>query len=321
MKVLVTGAAGFLGRHLCEQVVGRGHAVRGLDLVPGVGDWVTGSIFDADAVERAVQGVDLVLHGAAITDLWTSQRFGYDRINVVGTCRVLAAARRAGARTVVVSSYTTLIAADTAAEMVLDETVEVPPNRLLGGYPASKRQAELAALSAAATGQEVVIVLPGAPIGVGDARPTPPGRLILDLMAGRLPALLDCTLNLVDVQAVAAATLAAGIRGESGRRHLLTGEDISVTAFAGLVEAACGTPAPSRRVPYALAWTAAAVEAGLARLTGRPPKAPMTGVRLAGRRCRFDNALARSALDFAPRPVAECVEEAVRWYQGQDGLI
>lgn len=321
MKVLVTGAAGFLGRHLVEQLGGQGHDARGMDLEDGGGDWVTGSVLDADAVDRAVDGVDLVLHGAAITDLWTPGRFDYDRVNVIGTCRVLAAARRAGARTVVVSSYTTLIGADTPRDAILDESVEVPPNRLLGAYPASKRQAELAALSAAGAGQDVVIVLPGAPIGAGDARPTPPGRLIADLMAGRLPALLDCTLNLVDVRAVARATIAAGLRGEGGARYLLTGEDLPVSDVARLVAAASGTPAPTRRVPYALAWTAAWVEAQLARLTGRPPRAPMTGVRLAGRPCRFDNARARAALGFAPRPVTECVAEAVQWYRANDGFV
>lgn len=315
MKVLVTGAAGFLGRHLMVQLAERGDTVRGMDLADGAGDWVTGSVLDGDCVNRAVDGVDLILHGAAVTDLWSPQRLAYDRVNVVGTCRVLAAARRVGARTVVISSYTTLIAAETPDGSVLDENVAVPPNRLLGAYPASKRQADLAALSAAGAGQEVVIVMPGAPVGEGDDRPTPPGRMIRDLTGGRLPALLDCTLNLVDVRAVAAATIEAGERGKSGARYLLTGEDIPVADVARMVAEASGTPAPSRRVPYGVARAAAAIEAGLARLTGRPPRAPVTGVRLAGRHCRFDNTRARESLGFAPRPVADCIAEAVRWYR------
>lgn len=321
MKVLVTGAAGFLGGHLLADLATQGHDTRGMDLADGNGDWVAGSILDSEAMDRAVRGVDLVLHGAAITDLWAPERFAYDRVNVVGTCRVLAAARRAGARTVLISSYTTLVAADTARDAILDESVEVPPNRLLGPYPASKRQAELAALSAAEAGQDVVIVLPGAPIGEGDDRPTPPGRMILDLMAGRLPALLACTLNLVDVKAVARATIMAGIRGENGARYLLTGDDVPITEFAGLVAETSGAAAPTRRVPYALAWTAAAVGAGWARLTGRPPRAPMTGVRLAGRPCGFDNTRAREALGFAPRHVAACVAEAVHWYRARADAI
>ena len=318
MKVLVTGAAGFLGGHLLSVLAARGYEPRGFDLVAGDGDWVTGSVQDPDAVAAAVDGVGLVIHAAAVADLWSPDRFSYDRVNVVGTCRVLAAARRAGARTVHVSSFTTLVARDTPPDALLDETAEIVPNRLTGPYPISKRQAELAALSAAAAGQQVVIVQPGAPVGAGDHRPTPPGRMILDLMQGRLPALLDCRLNLVDVRAVAEATVTAGERGASGTRYLLTGDDTTATELATLVAAASGTPAPTRRVPHAVALAAARVEAAIARLTGRPPRAPLTGVRLAGLPCRFDNARARAALDFAPRPLVDCVAEAVDWYRSRE---
>ena len=316
MTVLVTGAAGFLGRQVCASLIRQGHRVRGLDLVAGeADDWIVGSVLDPDVVARAVVDAELVLHAAAITDLWTRERFAYDRVNVVGTCRVLAAARRIGARTVLVSSYTSLIGSRTERNAMLDESVEIAPNRLLGPYPKSKRQAELAAQSAAGAGQDVVIVLPGAPVGRGDDRPTPPGQMILDLMHGRLPALLDCSLNVVDAAAVAETIVTAGQKGTSGARYLLTGEDLPIGEFAGMVEAATGTPAPRRRVPYWLARSAATVEGTWARLTGRTPKAPVTGVRLAGRPCRFDNTRARQELGFAPRPVAECVAEAVAHYR------
>ena len=99
MTVLVTGAAGYLGRQICASLIRQGHRVRGLDLVAGeADDWIVGSVFDPDVVARAVVDAELVLHAAAITDLWTRERFAYDRVNVVGTCRVLAAARRIGAR-------------------------------------------------------------------------------------------------------------------------------------------------------------------------------------------------------------------------------
>ncbi len=118
---------------------------------------------------------------------------------------MLAAARRARARSCHVSSYVTLVGRDAARGAMLDETVEVPPSRLLGDYPRTKRQAELFALSAAAAGQRVTIVMPSAPVGAGDANLTPPTRMLRDLAAGRTPALLDCLLNLVDVEAVADA--------------------------------------------------------------------------------------------------------------------
>lgn len=311
MKVLVTGAGGFLGGH----IVARLDDVRGLDLRwpdgPETCDRITGSVLDPDTVAKAVHGVDVVIHAAAISDLWSSGRFDYDRVNVLGTCRVLAAARRAGARTVLVSSYTTLVDRRTAPGSVLDESVELWPTRLTGPYPRSKRQAELAALSAVAAGQEVVIVLPTAPVGAGDYRPTPPGRLIRDLATGRLPALLDARLNLVDARSVAEAIVTAAKTGRSGRRYLLAGEDISTGELARRVAALSGVPAPTRRVPLSLARAFARAEEAVARVTGRMPRAPLTGIRLAALDCRFDAARASDELGFVPRPVDEALALAV----------
>jgi dihydroflavonol-4-reductase len=318
VTTLVTGAGGFIGGHLVRRLAAEGEPVRALDIAwasppPPRAERVTASILDPDALAAAMQGIRHVVHAAAIAQLWSPGRFDYDRVNGLGTARVLAAARRAGARTVLVSSYLTLVARDTAPGALLDETVEVPPSRLLGDYPRTKRQAELFALSAAAAGQPVTIVMPSAPVGAGDASLTPPTGMLRDLAAGRTPALVDCTLNLVDVEAVADAIIAARERGASGERYLLTGEDLPMRAVADAVARATGRPAPRRTVPIGVALAAARAEAAWARLTGRPPTAPLTGVRLAARPCRFHSGKARAALGFAPRPFETCLAEALAW--------
>ncbi len=319
MTTLVTGAGGFVGGFVVRRLAAAGETVRALDIAwgappppPGT-ERVTASILDPDALEAAMRGVRAVIHAAAIAHLWTQRRVDYDRVNALGTCRVLAAARRAGARTVLVSSYVTLVARDQPGGRTLDETVEVPPGRLLGPYPRTKRQAELFALSAAATGQPVTIVMPSAPVGAEDVNLTPPTRMLRDLAAGRTPALLDCLLNLVDVQAVADAAIAARDRGAPGERYLLAGEDLSMRQVADAVARATGCPAPRHTVPTAVALATARAEAVLARVTGRSPRAPLTGVRLAARPCRFDSGKARAALGFAPRPFEACLAEALHW--------
>jgi dihydroflavonol-4-reductase len=323
LTTLVTGAGGFVGGRVVARLAAAGEPVRALDIAWGSGacgtgpqagvERVTASILDPAALAEAMRGVRAVVHAAAIAQLWSPGRFDYDRVNGLGTARVLAAARRAGASVVHVSSYVTLIDRATPPGATLDETVEVPPSRLLGDYPRTKRQADLFALSAAATGQRVVIVMPSAPVGAGDANLTPPTRMLRDLATGRIPALLDCRLNLVDVEAVAAAIMAARDRGTSGARYLLTGEDLAMREIAEAVARATGRPAPRRTVPMGVALAAARAEAVLARMTGRPPTAPLTGVRLAARPCRFDSARARAALGFAPRPFADCLAEALGW--------
>ncbi len=322
---LVTGAGGFIGRHVVAALVGRGEAVRGLDLsfpapLAQGADTIEGSILDPDLMARAAKGAGAVIHCAAVADLWARPPVIYDRVNTRGTCEVLIAARRAGARMVHVSSHTTLVGGPDAGERTVDETLELPPSQLLGRYPRTKREAEIFALAAARMGQEVVIAMPSAPVGPGDWRLTPPTRMLRDLAAGRTPALLDCLLNLVDVRAVAEGIVAARDRGRSGERYLLGGEDLEMGALAARVARLAGVEAPRRRVPFRLALGVARAEALLGSLTGRRPTAPLTGVRLAGRRLRFSSAKAREALGFDPPPLDDALADAIAWMR-EAGLL
>ncbi len=324
MRVLLTGAGGFLGRHLAAGLLRRGHAVVAVDLafpvsLPQGSEVVEASVTDAPAMSVAAAGCDAVIHAAAITGLWARDVDEFDRVNAGGAAIVLGAAADAGAsRGVLVSSYTTLVSGRRGApHRVLDETEELAPEALLGAYPRSKRRAELIAAKA---GVPTAIVLPSAPIGPGDARPTPPGALLRDLVNGDIPAMIDCVFNLVDVRAVADGVIAALEKGEGGRRYLLSGMDVDTDALLALVERVTEVPMPKARVPYGVALAAARVEAGLARLTGRPPKAPLTGVRLAGPNLSFAPERARQELGFAPQPVARAVRDALRWMRGA-GMI
>ena len=322
---LVTGAGGFLGGHVVAALADRGEAVRALDIafpaaLPEGVERIDGSILDAAALAGAMAGAGAVIHCAAIADLWEPSRWAYDRVNMRGTCEVLIAARRAGARVVQVSSYVTLIGGPDKGEATLDETVELTPTDMLGPHPRSKREAELAALCAVRMGQEVVIVQPSAPVGPGDHRLTPPSRMIRDLAAGKTAAVLDCLLNLVDVRALAGGVIAARDKGRSGERYLLTGEDLTMVELAAKVAALAGVAAPRFRVPHWLALAAARIEAGVSAVTRRPPTAPLTGVRLAGRRVRFDNAKARDELGFAPPPIDGALADAVSWMR-ETGLL
>lgn len=321
-SVLVTGAGGFLGGHLVAALTARGEAVRALDLsfpapLPEGAERIEASILDPEALRLAALGCTSVIHCAAIADLWAPRNLLYHRVNTRGTCEVLIAARKVGARMVQVSSYTTLIGGPDQGEATLDEETQLTPSALLGRYPRTKREAELAALAAAGQGQDVVIVLPSAPVGRGDHRQTPPTKLIRGLATGKTLALLDCLLNLVDVRALAKGVIAARDEGRSGQRYLLTGENLTMADLAGRIAVLSGVPAPTRTVPYWLALTAARIEDRLSALTKRPPTAPLTGVRLAGRRVRFDNRKARTELGFDPPPIDRALADAVAWLATQ----
>lgn len=320
--VLVTGGGGFLGGRVVRRLLGQSRAVRALDLsyppdFPARAERVEGSILDPAALERACDGVSGIVHCAAIAHLWTRDARDYERVNVGGAKAVLDAARRAGVRMALVSSFTTLVAADTPPGATLDESREHDPERLLGPYPASKRRAELAARAAAEAGLDVAIVLPCAPVGPGDRSMTPPTRMIADLAAGRTPALIDTLLNLADADALADGIVAALDRGARGRRYLLAGEDVPMRDLAERIAAISGVRAPRAVVPIQIALLAARVEAVVSAMSGRAPTAPLTGVRIAARRVRFDATRAREELGFAPPPLEHALRRSIGWLRTQ----
>jgi len=241
---LVTGAAGFLGGRVVEALLARGEAVRALDVVAPEGgvagpvDWIAASVLDAAALARAAAGTAAVIHCAANAQLWARDAETFDRVNHGGTVAAAAAARAAGARLVLVSSFTTLVARGARPGATLDETAEHPPEALLGPYPRAKRRAEIAALET--EGLDAVAVLPTAPIGAGGRALTPPMALLRDIARGALPATLDAPINVVPASAVAAGIVAARDHGARGRRYLLAGEDLALGAFAARVAAQGG---------------------------------------------------------------------------------
>lgn len=305
-KSLVTGGAGFVGRHLVAALRARGDAVRAFDVKPiGGVDMAVGSVEDAAAVEAAVRGVDVVYHLAGDAQLWARDSSRFDRINHQGTRNVLAAASAAGVRRVVhCSSLTTLVGRRTPiGQSRADETVFTTADEMLGAYPRSKLLAEEAVREFVAAGGDAVIAIPTEPLGPGDESLTPPTRLIVDLVNGRIPATIDCLLNFVSVGSLAAGLIVAGERGHRGERYILGGENVPMAALLAAIERQTGRLMPKPKLPYLVALAAGVVDTHLvSRLTGNAPQAPLTGVRLAGRKVAFSSAKAERDLGWKSEP-------------------
>ncbi len=317
---IVTGGAGFIGSHLVERLIAEGQAVRvverpgaSVEHLPSGVEVVRADIRDREQVRRALQGGRFVYHLAANPNLWVRDRAEFDLVNHRGTVHVLDAAIEVGAERILHTSTESILTCARSTGPIAED-VEVDLQDAVGPYCRSKLLAEQEAVARARLGHPVVIVNPTMPVGPGDRGLSPPTRLILDFCQGRLPAVMDCTLNLIDVRDVAEGLVRAMERGRFGCRYLLGGENLTLLTLLGHLSRLTGVPVPRHKVPYRLALVAAYVSEFWAdQVTGQAPQATVTGVRLTRRTMHFDASRSLGELDLAPRPVLQSLEDAIAW--------
>jgi dihydroflavonol-4-reductase len=264
---------------------------------------VSGDLRRAGALSHALDGCRYLLHCAAQYSFGPRDREAIRQTNVLGTEGLFAAAYLAGVeRAVLTSSSATL---DGEAHVFTAGDLD---------YHGSKIVQERAAF---ASRLPTVAVLPTAPIGAGDWKPTPTGAMIVDFMRGKMIARPPQSggLNLVDVEQVAQAHVAALERGAIGERYVIGGENFSFDALWDLLAGLTGRSAPRARAPIALMYAAAYLDEARCRLSGATPFVPLEGVRMSQRRMFADSTVAEQVLGVPPRPVLDALVSAIVWYR------
>ena len=330
MKCFVTGASGFIGANLVQELVARGHRVKALlreksdtrGLAGVQFERVSGDVSDRELLRTAMRGCDWCFHVAASYHLWLRDYAPMFTANVAGTRNVLEAAAQAGVSRIVYTSTVGCIGLPRVGEGRLvptDETAPVSEAQMSNPYKRSKWQAELVAIEFARKGLPIVIVNPTAPVGPRDVKPTPTGQVIVDFLNRAMPAYLDTGLNWVHVRDVAVGHILAAERGRFGERYILGHAEGNWTmkeAFA-VLEEITGVAAPRWRIPYWVALAAAHVNEAISAVTGKPPKAPLGGVRMAKHKMFFNPAKAIRQLDLPQTPPRQALADAVEWFRAQ----
>ncbi len=322
MTTLVTGATGFLGSHVAQQLVGRGERVRALvrassnlRAIEGLPlERVAGDLRDSASLGRALEGVQMVYHVAADYRLWARDPREIYESNVTGTRNLLEAARAAGVERFIYTSTVATVAVPRPGALP-NEATEAGLDEMIGNYKRSKFLAEEEAFRAVDRGLPVVIVNPTTPVGPGDWKPTPTGRVLVNFLNGRMPAYVDTGMNLVPVEDAAAGHLLAAERGRVGERYILGGQNLTLKEVLAALAQITGCPAPRVRLPHAVALAAAYADHVVSRLLNREPQIPLEGVRMARHKMFVDCSKAQRELGFAPGPVLAALERAVRWYE------
>ncbi|MEJ2244696.1 MAG: NAD-dependent epimerase/dehydratase family protein [Acidobacteriota bacterium] len=320
---LVTGATGFIGSHVVRQLLQRGDRVRifarnssrksnveSLSCEIAIGD-----LKDPISLLRCVQGCRRVYHVAADYRLWAKNPQDIYDNNVGGTRNLLSACCEAGVEKVVYTSTVGAIGMNKDG-LPADESTPVKLDDMIGHYKRSKFMAEQVAHEFAASGLPVVIVNPTTPVGPGDIKPTPTGRIILEFIKNRMPAYVDTGLNLVGVEDVAKGHLLAEENGKIGERYILGGENWSLEEILEALARICGKRTPRVRIPWIFALTAGYLDnLFMGSILRREPMIPLEGVRMAKYKMYISCEKARKELGYNPQPAEKALREAVEYFR------
>jgi dihydroflavonol-4-reductase len=321
MTILVTGATGFVGAAVARRLLAARIDVRVLvrpqsdrhNLEGLAVTTVTGDLADPASLDKAVAGCSGLYHVAADYRLWVKDPAAMYRANVDGTRALLQAAGRAGVERVVYTSSVATLGTHADGTPASEETTATLDD-MIGHYKRSKFMAEQAVDELAAGGLPVVIVNPSTPVGPGDIKPTPTGRMIVDALTGRMPAYVDTGLNIVHVDDVAEGHLLAYQRGTVGRRYVLGGDDMSLREILTECARISGRRPPWLELPHDVVLPIAYLAEAWARITGSTPRTTVDGVRLSRKRMYFSSARAESELGYRSRGGRAAIRDAASWF-------
>ncbi len=328
MKAIVTGATGFVGSSVARMLLQKGYEVgilareksnlaniEGLDVKIHIGD-----LRDPVCLKEAFKGYDFLFHVAADYRLWVPRPEEIYQNNVEGTKNAMEAARDAGIKRVVYTSSVATLGLKKDGTPA-DEETPVSLSDMIGHYKRSKFLAEELVRTMVNDGKiDAVIVNPSTPVGPRDIKPTPTGKMILEAAKGKMPAYVDTGLNIVHVDDVAIGHLLALEKGNSGRRYILGGQNMTLRQILEEIAAITGNPPPRIRLPHNLILPVAYLFEAVSKITGKEPLATVDGVKLAKKKMFFTSKRAEKELGYSHRPASLAIRDAVKWFKDNEFL-
>jgi dihydroflavonol-4-reductase len=321
MKILITGAPGFLGSPLVEGLCRRhgGQNLRVLAVAPtpefsALGIEVqVGSILIPGDVARALEGVTHVYHLAGFVSRKPADAHRMFQIHVHGTRLLCEEALRVGVKRILMVSTSGTIAVARRADEMLDEDSPTPLD-LIARWPyySSKLYQERTAREICSNRIELVMVNPSLLLGPGDVR-MGSTRDVLSYLSGDVKMVPPGGINFVDARDVAEIIPVAMDKGRPGERYLLGGHNMTFAEYFDRIERISKEYHP--RIKLGGRWTVRAAEAqsALFRALGRSAPIEPASVDMATYFWYFDSAKARAELGFAPREATETFFDTIHY--------
>ena len=317
MTTVVTGGTGVVGRTLLKHLLNGKSAIRALvrDPARSVPEGVEPAIGDVLAypsLEKAFRGAELVFHVAGVNRMCVPDPAEMYRVNVDGTRNVLKAAAAAGVRRVV---YTSSAATIGEASGTVGNEDSVHREQFYSHYERSKYQAEHVVLHEAGD-VEVVVVNPSSVQGPGRASGT--GKLLLDLIAGRLATVVDTRISIVDIDDCARGHILAGSQGLPGRRYILNSFSMTIQEAVGLLASVVDRPLKVKYLPAPVALVGGTLIGGVYRLIGRQAPVCREMIRTLIHGHVYDGSRAARELGLSYTPPTDTLARLISWARAEN---
>jgi dihydroflavonol-4-reductase len=329
LKILLTGASGFIGSAILRKLVERGDDVRTLvrptsdkkNLLGLNSEVFYGDINDLYSIKSAIKNCQVLFHVAADYRLWALDPSEIIKTNVTGTHNIMTAAMDANIEKIIYTSSVATLGKNYNEAPANENTPSYLEN-MIGVYKRSKFLAEQKVQRMVVNrALPVIIVNPSAPVGPRDLKPTPTGRLIVKAANGEIPAFINTGLNIVHVDDVATGHLKALDKGIVGERYILGGENLTLEEILKLVSEFTGKTAPTINIPAKLVLPIAYLTQAWAKITkSSEPFITVDGVRMSQQKMYYDSSKAELELGYKSRPAKVAIRDAIEWF-GEQGYL
>jgi len=319
-KILITGANGFLGSAITKLAIKKGYKVSVLirknsnldNLIKYQSkiNFFYGDLRNKSDLFEPVKESDIIFHVAADYRLWSRKPSEIYDTNVHGTENLALSVLKFKKKLV----YTSSVAALGFDKHEGNETTRVKFGQMVGDYKKSKYLAEKIIEKLAKKDLQVITVNPSTPIGPGDIKPTPTGKIILDVLKRKMPAYVDTGLNFVHVDDVAEGHFLALKKGKIGEKYILGGENLNFKDFLDLVSETGNVPKVNFKINFKYLIPIAFINEFLCKFfISRTPSLTIDSLKMSSKKMFFSSAKAKKKLGYRPRPVKSAIKDAVNW--------
>lgn len=327
MKVLVTGANGFLGSWLTRELVNQGHDVYALvrpksDIseLKGVNcKYLHGDVTDVHSLLEAFKGIDTVFHLAGVIAYKKSDRAQMERVNVQGTQNVVEVCREHKVRKLVYLSSVVAVGAGYTPDQVMNENSEFNIHNLDLGYFETKHEAEKIVKKACDRGEiDAVMLNPSTIYGAGDAKKGS-RKMQIKVAQGKLKFYTSGGVNVVAAEDVVQGIISAWKKGRTGERYILCGENMLIQDLFKMIAEEAGVKPPHKLMPDSVLHIVGAIGDTMEKVGLKGPLS-RENAYTATMYHWFECNKAKQELDFNPRPAREAIHNSVQWMK-DNGLL